>query len=133
MAFRYNTPVTSGNLDTVVAGTVTAASTLLMRHVKEGTLSAHVVLDVETDGTTVEAVWQVSNNGSTWIECAYAPNSPAVIVLATGTAGADASVTRSLPAPPQVYGHLYARIGIINRVNTGAAVDTYAIGYTYRT
>lgn len=133
MAYRYNTAQTTGNLNTVVAGTVTAGSTLPMGRVKNGSLSAHVTVLAETNTLTISALWQVSNDASTWITCANGSQNAAAVVLATGTAGADAAVTRAIPAPDSVYAHKYARVAITNGVTTGGASDTYTLGYTYRT
>jgi hypothetical protein len=114
-----------------VAGTITAGPTLNMDLVADDTLSALVVVDVETNTITMEAVWQVSNDATTWYEC-RGLNNAAIVVLGTGTGGADASVSRVLEAPKAVYGWRYARCSIRNLVATGAAVDTYAISYNFR-
>lgn len=123
----------TGNLDTLVAGTQTRAGQVVMRQVQEGTLSALVVVDAETNTITLQADWLVSNDGSTWYTCSTASNNPATVVLATGTAGADAAVTRVIPAPAAVYsGWAYAAVAITNLVQTGAATDTYSVRYSYR-
>jgi hypothetical protein len=118
------------NFDTLVAGTVTGGPTLDMNRVEPGTLSAQVAVDAETDTITVAAYWQVSNDGTTWLR-AQDENNIAETVLATGTSGADAAVTRVLPANPACYGARYARLALVNGVATGAATDTYAVGYNY--
>lgn len=122
---------TAGNLDGATAGTVTPAATVLMQKVTPGTLSAVYVVDAETEDITVAAQWQGSDDGSTWVDIAHAPQNPAAVVLATGTGGADAAVTRAVPAPSAVYGFRYARAAVVNGAKTGAAVDTYDISYRY--
>lgn len=120
----------SGDLDTNAAGTIEGGATLLMDKVEIGSLSATVTVDAETSTITIAAVWEVSNNGTTWLLCTPV-NNAAAVVLATGTAGADAAVTRVIPANDAVYGWRYARCSVQNGVATGAAVDTYAIAYNY--
>jgi len=53
-------------------------------------------------------------------------------VLATGTAGADAAVTRVVEAPRSVYGYKYCRAFVVNRVQNGTANDTYLVGYSFQ-
>jgi hypothetical protein len=121
----------TGNLDTLVAGTITGVSSVRPQTMVLGTLSALVILDAETNTITLSAVWQVSDDGSTWYRVSGAPNNPADVVMATGTGGADASVTTMIPALPLVHAWKYARIGILNLVATGAAVDTYSVQYKF--
>lgn len=129
---KYTAPAaTTGNLDTVVAGGNGAGATLLSQTVTPGTLSALFVVDAETSTITIAAKWQVSDDGSTWYDVAGAPNNAADVVLATGTGGADAAVTRVVPAPTQVHGWRYIRAVARVGVTTGAAVDTYSIAYRY--
>jgi hypothetical protein len=118
-------------LTSVAAGTITAgASYLQMQNVVPGTLSALVTVDAETDTITLSAVWQVSNDASTWYRCNNS-NSAATVVLMTGTAGADTAVTRVIDANPAVYGWRYARIGILNLEANGLIADTFATSYSY--
>jgi len=121
----------SGNLDGVASGTLTGGSTVRMRDVSPGTLSALVTVDCETNTMAVSAQWEVSNDASTWYLCAPV-NNAATVVLATGTGGADASVTRVIPANDAVYGYRYARCSVQNLVAQGNTSDTYAISYNYR-
>lgn len=127
-----NGHVASGNLDTNVAGTFEAANSLSMNRVVPGSLSAHCVVDIETTSLTMTLNWQVSLDNSTWLDIAHTPNNAAGVVLGTGTAGADPTITKVLPAPDSVYSYPYCRCGITNAGATGAAADTYAIGYSYR-
>lgn len=130
LLFNYLAPAAALTLNGVAADTITGGSTLDMRLVKSGTLSARVEIDCETDTMTMEAIWQASNDGTTWEICTTKNNAP-VTVLATGTAGADATVTRRIPADDAIYGSRYARLSIINRVAVGGAADTYLIGYNF--
>lgn len=121
---------TTGNLDGVAATTATGMGSLLMHIVEKGTLSARIVVDVETDTMTLAAKWQMSHDGSTWEDCAV-PNNAANVTLATGTGGADATVTVNLSAPDAVYGARYARIALVNGVAEGNATDTYDVSYSF--
>jgi len=110
----------------IVAGTITPGNTLLMHGVMKGTLSAKFTVDAETDTIQISGLWQVSKDGSTWVEC-----NPAWL-LATGTAGADATVTKTIDAPLAVYGYRYARAAVRNAVVDGLIADTYQISYSYQ-
>lgn len=129
------TPATTGNFNGDVAGTAKAGATVSIwgpaGGVVNGTLAALVIVDAETNTLTMAANWQVSEDGSTWYDVAGAANNPANVVLATGTAGADASVTKVLDAPASVYAWSFARLVVVNGVATGATVDTYSIQYKY--
>lgn len=115
----------------VVAGTITGGPTLNMDLVADDTLSALVSVDAETNTITIESVWEVSNDASTWYEC-RGLNNAAIVVLATGTAGADALVTRVLEAPKAAYGWRYARCSVRNLVANGLSADTYSVSYNFR-
>lgn len=129
--FKSNFGAVSGTLDGVAAGTFTAAGSIDNSIVRIGSMSALFTVDAETDTLTIEAAWQVSQDNSTWVDLAYAPNNPAAVVLATGTAGADAAVTKSVPAPSGASGWRYIRAGVVNRVAEGTTNDTYAISYNF--
>lgn len=122
---------TSGNLDSVASGTTVAIAKLANAQIRPGTLSATYVVDAETSTLTIAALWQGSVDGSNWIDIAYAPNNPAAVVLATGTAGADAAVTKAVPAPEQVAGFRFVRAAVVTGGTTGTTSDTYAVTYNY--
>lgn len=135
MPLRYNAHASSGTLDTLVAGTTTGGTAVAIgdnTRQKVRALSALVTVDAETNTITISAKWQVSNDNSTWVDVANGSQNAAAVVLATGTGGADAAVTRVIPAPDSVYGWRYARVAVVNGVVTGNAVDTYAMSYSYR-
>lgn len=130
----FHTPIVTaavtGTLDTLVAGTTTGATTLPVDLIHPGTLSCEYLIDAETNTITISGIWQVSDDGSTWVDVRGA-NNAAVVVLGTGTAGADASVQVVLDAPAAVYGARFVRAAVRNGVATGAAVDTYSMKYRY--
>lgn len=135
MPARINNKPTTGNLNGAVAGTVTAGASLEMgdnSRPKTRYLSALVTVDAETNGLTLAGRWQCSSDNSTWFDAANGSQNAASVVLATGTAGADASVTKVIPAPEAVNGWRYARFVLVNGVQTGTASDTYSIGYCLR-
>lgn len=135
MPMRYNAHSSSGTFNTLAAGSVVGGTAVMMgdnARQKVRNLSALAVVDAETDTITISGKWQVSNDNSTWVDVANGPQNAASVVLATGTAGADASVTRAFPAPDAVYGWRYARFALTNGVVTGNTADTYAISYCYR-
>lgn len=92
-------------------------ATLNMTKVESGTLSALCTVDAETNTLTIAHAWQVSNDGTTFYDCAPS-NNAATVVLATGTGGADAAVTVSIEANQSVYGYKYARLRLVAGVAT---------------
>lgn len=125
-------PGGSGNLDTVASGVTTGGTGISTANVQHGTLSCHFALDAETDTFTMTAKFQVSADGSTWYDLAGDAQNPANVVLATGTAGADAVVNRVIPVPPAAMGWKLVRPAIVAGGTTGAAVDTYAMTWYFR-
>ncbi len=114
----------------IAKGTTTGGPTLDLRLVKAG-LSALVALDAETATLTLEAFWEVSNDAVTWYEVPPY-NNAAFVVWATGTGGADPTITKVLPAPEAVQsGVRYARCSVRNLVADGLIADTYRIGYNF--
>jgi hypothetical protein len=118
------------NINAAVAGTITAGPTVVTNAFEQGTLCADVTVDAETSTITMGVVWQVSNDASTW-KTLVLPNNPATVVLATGTGGADAPVSRVIAAPESVSGWRYCRASIQNLVADGTTNDTYSIAYNY--
>lgn len=135
MTMRYNAHSSSGNADTLASGSVIGGTAVALgdnSRQKVRNLSALVTVDAETSTFTFAGKFQVSNDNSTWVDVANGSQNAAAVVLATGTAGADAAVTKMYPAPEAIYGWRYARFALVTGGTTGAAVDTYAIGYCYR-
>lgn len=123
----------SGDLTSApVAGTTTGGTALPTANIEMGTLSCLVTVDAETSTLTLTAKFQVSNDNSTWYDLAGDAQNPANVLLATGTAGADASVDRVLPVPPAALGWKYVRAAVVNGVATGGAADTYAFTFYFR-
>lgn len=123
----------SGDLTSApVAGTTTAGTALATAGIELGTLSCLFVIDAETDTITITGKFQVSADNSTWYDLAGDAQNPANVVIATGTAGADATVNRVLPVPPAALGWKYVRPAIVNGVATGGAADTYAMTFYFR-
>lgn len=97
-----------------------------------GTLSAKLVLRVTTATLTLTGKWQVSVDGSTWVDAKNA-NNAANVVLATGT-GALVTTDVVVSALDACYGHLYSRYVLTSGVAAGGGtgVDEVAISYSYR-
>lgn len=135
MTMRYNAHSSSGTLDTLASGSVVGGNAVDLgdnARQKVRNLSALVTLDMETSTITATMKWQVSNDGTTWVDVSNGSQNAAGVVFLTGTAGADASASRAFPAPDAIYGWRKARIALTTGGTTGAAVDTYAFGYCYR-
>lgn len=125
--------VVTGTADGVSIGSQVNGSTLFMgSDAKKITdLSAIVTVDAETTNLTLTAKWQGSNDASTWYDFANATANTAGTALATGTAGADAAVTKVIPAPVAIEGWRYSRLSIVVGAATGTTNDTYSIAYSY--
>jgi len=114
------------------AGSTTGGNALDCSTVEPGSLSCLFVVDAETNTLTLTGKFQVSNDNSTWYDLAGDAQNPANVVLATGTAGADAAVSRVLPVPPAALSWRYIRAAVVNGVIQGESVDTYAFTWQYR-
>jgi hypothetical protein len=135
MPLRYNVHATSGNADTLVAGSVITGNAVNLgdnNRKKVENLSVLVTVDAETASLTFAFKWQCSNDSSTWVDIANGTQNAAAVVMATGTGGADAAVTKVFPLPENASGWKYARAALTTAGATGAAVDTYSFGYVYR-
>ncbi len=134
MTIRNAVSAASGTFNTVGAGSDVTGAAVFMGNIqpKVKSLSAKVAAKAETDTITLSAIWQVSNDNSTWVDCATSPQNAVPVVIGTGTSGSDATVTKVYPAPELVYGWQWARIALRVGVTTGAAGDTYALSYAYR-
>lgn len=131
---RWNVSPTTGTLNGVTAGSAVSGNMIAMgpMDVKVKNLSALVTCLAETNTLTITPRWQVSNDNSTWVNASGAPNTPAGVAIATGTAGADTAVTLLIPATNAVNSARYARLQLVVGVATGASADTYTISYCYR-
>jgi len=114
------------------AGTTTGGTALATAGIENGTLSCLFTVDAETSTLTLTGKFQVSDDNSTWYDLAGDAQNPANVLLATGTAGADAAVDRVLPVPTAALGWKYVRGAVVNGVATGAAADTYAMTFHFR-
>lgn len=135
MTMRYAAHSSSGDFNGSGAGTVKGGTAVEIgdnARQKVRNLSALVVVDCETSTMTMTGSWQVSNDGATWVDVSNGTQNAAGVVLATGTAGADAAVTKAYPAPDAVYGWRKARFALTNGVTTGGAADVWTISYCYR-
>lgn len=120
----------SGNCDSLTAGTVVGGTAIRTAEAEKGSISCLFTVDAETDSITLAAGWQVSDNNSTWYTVTD-PDNAADTVLATGTAGADAAVTKVGGPPDWVYGWKYVRPVCIVGVTTGTTSDTYSMTNIY--
>lgn len=101
--------------------------------IEPGTLSALVVANITASSLTMTGKWQVSADGSTWYNCANAPQNPAAVTILTGT-GTIATTSVVVPAPDAVYGWSKARFALTTAGASGggAGIDEVAISYNYR-
>lgn len=135
MSLRYNFSPASGNANGLAAASVITGNALDIndgQRQKVYGLSALVTVLAETSSLTFAGKWQVSNDGSTWVDVANGSQNAAAVVLATGTGGADTAVTKAVPVPEAAYGWRKARFSLVTAGATGATADTYAISYCFR-
>lgn len=121
----------TSNLNGVVAGTTVGGPALRTSEIETGSLSCRVTVLAETNTLTLTFKWQVSDDATTWVDLAPA-NNAANVVLATGTAGADAAVSRVFGAPEGAVSWNFVRPALVTGVVTGASADTYAFDAHYR-
>lgn len=108
-------------------------NTLPTNQVETGTLGARVYAKATTNTLTITGKWQVSDNGSTWVDSSGGANAPANVTLVTGT-GAAVTSTIDIPAPSTVYGRRYARFLLVSGVGVGGGLgtDEGSVAYNYR-
>lgn len=96
-----------------------------------GTLCVEVTAKATTNTLTISAKWQVSDDGSTWVD-AYGPNRPANVAIVTGTGSAVTDTVR-IAAPDSVYAANYVRAVAYSGVGVGggAGVDEASLKYHY--
>jgi hypothetical protein len=128
---KFNVSGATGTFNGVTAGSQVAGNPIFVGSDVQriSGLSALCVLLAETNTLTLTVKWQVSNDNSTWYDCAFSIGNAAATVVGTGTAGADTAVTKVFEAPQAVYGFRYARVAFVVGVATGASADTYTYGY----
>lgn len=131
-AFRYNTNIVTGTLNTVSNASVTGNAFFLgTANQKITDIAAHLIVTAATASITVKPYWQVSNDNSTWVT--VSPNElntpqASILPVVTGTA----NVTTAVQAPAVSYAYRYTRCMLLVGGATGAAADLYSIGYTSR-
>lgn len=128
--WRSHAAVT-GDFDSEAAGTVHGSQAISTALIAAGTLSCLFTVDAETENLTITGKWQVSDDASTWYDVAPS-NNAASVVLATGTAGADAAVSKVLVAPGEVLGWKYVRAAVTNGAAEGTSSDTFSMTLHYR-
>lgn len=132
MALRYNFAGMTGTASGLTAGTVVPGNAVEIgdsSKQKVEALSAYVEATASTDLLTWASKWQVSNDGSNWIDLVNGSQNAASVALTTGSA---AQVKKAIPAPDSVYGWRKARLALITGGATGATADAYSIGYCLR-
>lgn len=112
------------------AGQVEPGTAVRTATAEKGTISALFTADPETDTITIAFGWQVSDDDSTYYNCADLTNT-APTVMGTGTGGADVTASKVSGPPDWAYGWKYVRPVLISGVTTGAAADVGTITTYY--
>jgi hypothetical protein len=135
MALQYNILPSSGNANGLAAGSVIAGNAIMLgdgSRIKRTFLSALITVLAETNTLTFSFKWQVSNDGSTWVDVANGTQNAGAVAIATGTSGADTAVSKVFPFPDNCLGWKFARWALVTGGATGTSSDTYAGGYCCR-
>jgi hypothetical protein len=103
-------------------------NTIIMARVAPDSLGCLVTTTPATSTLTIYARWQVSDNSTTWYNCAQS-NNAANVIIATGTVSATSVV---IAAPGCVYAWRYARIELYTGVASSTTGDLGAAFYSYR-
>lgn len=106
-----------------------SGASISTRNVALGSLSAKVAAVAKTSTTTITANWQVSDDGSTWVD-AKAANNAANVLICTGT-GSSVTTTVMLAAPDAVYGWNFCRVQAVTGTSTADGTDDGAT-FSYR-
>lgn len=120
----------SGTFSGSAVATVKAGTAIRTAEAEKGSISAIFTVEAETENITIAAGWQVSDDNSTYYNVTDLDNT-ADTVLATGTAGDDAVVTKVGGPPDWVYGWKYVRPVCISGGTTGVTADTYSMTNIY--
>lgn len=132
MPMRYNSPVASSNLSGQAAGTVVGGPVVEIgdnARQKVRNLSALISITLNTASLTATFKWQVSNDGTTWVDVTNGSQNAAGVSVGTGSI---AALSRAFEAPQAVYGWRKARIAFTTGGATGGVADAYSLGYCYR-
>jgi tetrahydromethanopterin S-methyltransferase subunit E len=115
----------------VLAGVTTGGPTLALAAAapEPNSIVANVSVGSTTSTITIATKWQVSNDGSTWLDL-KGMNAPALVAVAA--AGTGSIVTTAYAQALQMNpGYPYVRLAVLSGVATGAAGDTVTISYNY--
>lgn len=140
VAYQPKFPVQAGDFTNSGVG-LAAGTDVPLSPVRMGTTSdpllawlcIQVTVDAETNLFTLAGRWQVSQDKATWYDVAHGAQNAASVVLATGTAGADALVSKGFSAPEAVEAWPWARFVFTTGGATSTTSDTYSAQYAART
>ena len=93
------------------------------------TLYAKVYAKATTSTLTLTGKWQVSQDGSTWIDVVPF-NNAASVILVTGT-GSAVTATKAFDAPSAAHGAKYVRFALVSGVGVGAGLSVDEVSVTY--
>lgn len=124
-------------LNTKVAGTITSTAGLVLSmantfmNVEWDSLAAIVETDLTTSTITLKSMWQVSNDGTNWIQF-FGNDCTALSAVAAAGTGALVT-TQYVHAWPGVNPSFpYVRLAVQNGVVTGGAGDNVTVAYNWR-
>ncbi len=137
MARPYSRVIFGANNSGVqaISGTapqVVTSTAFECRQAQAHTLSCELDYDILTNTITFTATWQVSKDGTNWINHATVQNNAASVVFATGT-GAQVAGKLIIGAPDGVYGFPYARCVVTSGTGSGqgAGKDDVTFSFNY--
>lgn len=119
-------------LNTVVSGTTVGGPSLSLASgdIEGDTLCANVSSALTTNLLTVTTKWQVSQDGTTWVDVQQSNGAALVRIAPAGTGSlvttAFCQLTQFSPAHP------YIRLALVTGGATGAAGDNVTVSYNFR-
>lgn len=121
---KNNQLVTASTGVAGVAGTVVTGTTVLLKNLRAGsTICAEVAMIVKTSSLTMTPSWQVSVDGTTFLD--LVPLNSAANVATVGGTGSAVTTTRVIALPGMPLPFKYARIKVLTAGATAVITDDF--------
>lgn len=119
-------------LGSASGGTTYGATTISLASAdfEQGSLVANVTTNITTTSLQMLTKWQVSQDGSTWVDL-YAENGVANVRVAAAGTGSLVSTSYAQALPFNI-SHPYVRLAVVASAATGTANDTAVVSYNFR-
>lgn len=124
-------------LNAVVAGTTVSTAGLVIPvaspawNIEWDSLAAVVQTQLTTATITAQTIWQVSNDGTNWINM-LGLNGAANVTVAPAGSGSAINTTYVQAFPGVNPGFPYIRMAVLSGVANGGAADAVIVAYNFR-